>query len=168
MRSWKFVACLCCTSLLLALLLLTPSARAESADEATRAAARTLGYAGVDAFQAGDHAGAYERLEKAYALLFTALKQTGYVGLAKVAMHNREHIVLLRPGKHGLILHTLYYRDEVRAVDEFRTDTSQVKEKELDLATMLIETLAASFEPEKYVDIAPNLIFEVRSPDEVG
>src|SRR5688572_24396213 len=67
-------------------------------------------------------------------------------------MHNREHIVVLRPGKHGMILHTLYYRDEVRSVDEFRTDTSKIKEKELELATMLIETLAASFEPEKYSD----------------
>jgi DNA end-binding protein Ku len=90
--------------------------------------------------------------EKPYTLLFEALRRTGYLSIAKLTMHNREHIVVLRPGKHGLILHTLYYRDEVRSVDEFRTDTSQVKEKELDLATMLIETLAASFEPEKYSD----------------
>jgi len=84
--------------------------------------------------------------------LFEALRRTGYASIAKLTMHNREHIVVLRPGKHGLILHTLYYRDEVRAVDEFRTDTSQIKDKELDLATMLIDTLAASFEPEKYSD----------------
>jgi DNA end-binding protein Ku len=90
--------------------------------------------------------------EKPYTLLFEALRRTGYVSIAKLTMNNREHIVVLRPGKHGMILHTLYYRDEVRSVDEFRTDTSQVKDKELDLATMLIETLAASFEPEKYSD----------------
>ena len=90
--------------------------------------------------------------EKPYTLLFEALRRTGYASIAKLTMHNREHIVVLRPGKHGLILHTLYYRDEVRAVDEFRTDTSQIKDKELDLATMLIDTLAASFEPEKYSD----------------
>jgi DNA end-binding protein Ku len=90
--------------------------------------------------------------EKPYTLLFEALRRTGYLSIAKLTMHNREHIVVLRPGKHGLILHTLYYRDEVRAVDEFRTNTSLIKDKELDLATMLIETLAASFEPEKYSD----------------
>ncbi len=90
--------------------------------------------------------------EKPYTLLFEALRRTGYASIAKLTMHNREHIVVLRPGRHGLILHTLYYRDEVRSVDEFRTDTSQIKEKELELATMLIETLAASFEPEKYSD----------------
>jgi DNA end-binding protein Ku len=46
----------------------------------------------------------------------------------------------------------MYYRDEIRLVDEFRTDTSLVKEKELDLAKMLISSLEADFEPEKYHD----------------
>ena len=35
--------------------------------------------------------------EKAYALLFEAMRESGYLGIAKIAMHNREHIVLLRP-----------------------------------------------------------------------
>jgi DNA end-binding protein Ku len=39
--------------------------------------------------------------EKPYALLFDALKRTGYVGFAKVTMHNREHIVILRPGREA-------------------------------------------------------------------
>ena len=46
----------------------------------------------------------------------------------------------------------MYYQDEIRQVDEFRTDTSLVKEKELALAKILIESLAAEFEPEKYHD----------------
>jgi DNA end-binding protein Ku len=90
--------------------------------------------------------------EKPYALLFDALKKTGYVGVAKIAMHNREHIVILRPGANGVLLHTMYYTNEIRKVDEFRTDLSLVKEKELALATSLIEALSAEFEPEKYHD----------------
>jgi DNA end-binding protein Ku len=90
--------------------------------------------------------------EKPYALLFEALKNTGRVGVAKIAMHNREHIVILRPGKKGVMLHTMYYNHEIRQVDEFRTDTSLVKDKELALATNLIEALAADFEPGKYTD----------------
>ncbi|HWX55576.1 MAG TPA: Ku protein [Verrucomicrobiae bacterium] len=90
--------------------------------------------------------------EKPYALLFEALRKTGCVGVAKIAMHNREHIVILRPGPQGLMLHTMYYRDEIRQVDEFRTDLSLVKEKELALAQTLIESLLATFEPEKYKD----------------
>src|SRR5205085_6609903 len=90
--------------------------------------------------------------EKPYALLFDALKKTGYTGVAKIAMHNREHIVILRPGKSGVLMHTMYYNHEIRQVDEFRTDLSLVKDKELALATNLIEALAADFEPEKYKD----------------
>jgi len=98
-------------------------------------------------YMAPDEAG-----QKPYALLFDTLKKTGYVGVAKIAMHNREHIVIFRPGAHGLLMHTMYYADEVRRVEEFRTDTGLVKEQELKLAEMLVESLAAPFQPEKYHD----------------
>jgi DNA end-binding protein Ku len=90
--------------------------------------------------------------EKPYTLLFEALRQSGCVGVAKIAMHNREHIVILRPGARGILLHTMYYEDEIRQVEEFRTDASKVQDKELALAKMLIESLLAPFEPGKYKD----------------
>jgi DNA end-binding protein Ku len=93
-----------------------------------------------------------EASEKPYALLFDALKKTGYAGIAKISMHNREHIVVLRPGKNGVLLHTMYFAHEIRTVEEFRTDISLVKEKEVALAQSLIEALAAEFEPAKYKD----------------
>src|SRR5215813_13884781 len=60
--------------------------------------------------------------EKPYALLFDALRKSGYAGVAKIAMHNREHIVILRPGKNGVLMHTMYFTHESRQVDEFRTN----------------------------------------------
>lgn len=90
--------------------------------------------------------------EKPYALLFEALRKSQYYGVAKVAMHNREHIIILRPGSKGILSHTMYYQDEIRQVEEFRTDTSLVKEKELEMAKMLISSLEADFEPQKYHD----------------
>ena len=98
-------------------------------------------------YMAPDDAG-----EKPYALLYDTLKRTGYVGVAKIAMHNREHIVIFRPGNYGLMMHTMYYAHEVRKVDEFRTDTGLVKDAEVKLAEMLVQSLAATFEPEKYKD----------------
>jgi len=98
-------------------------------------------------YMAPDEAG-----EKPYALLFEALKRSGFVGIARIAMHNREHIVILRPGNKGILLHTMYYEDEVRKVEEFRTDTTLVKDKELELAMTLISSLTAEFEPAKYKD----------------
>lgn len=90
--------------------------------------------------------------EKPYALLFEALKETRYYAIAKIAMHNREHVVIVRPGERGMLLHTMYFADEVRRNEEFRTDTSKVSEREMNLAKMLVESLAAEFEPEKYHD----------------
>jgi DNA end-binding protein Ku len=90
--------------------------------------------------------------EKPYALLFQALRESEYYALAKIAMHNREHIIILRPGAKGILSHTMYYADEIRQVEEFRTDTSLVKEKELAMAKMLISSLEAEFEPQKYRD----------------
>src|SRR6478736_2972519 len=76
--------------------------------------------------------------EKPYALLFEAMRQSNYYAVAKIAMHNREHVIILRPGNKGILLHTMYYVDEIRQVDEFRTNTDLVKPKELELAKHLI------------------------------
>jgi DNA end-binding protein Ku len=113
-------------------------------------------------YMAPDEAG-----EKPYALLFDALKKSGYMGIAKVTMHNREHVVILRPGANGVLLHTMYYNHEIRKVDEFRTDLSLVKEKELALAQSLVEALAAEFEPDKYKDsYRENLLKMIESKKE--
>ena len=90
--------------------------------------------------------------EKAYALLFDALRQSGYVALAEFAMRRRQHAVVIRPGATGIIAHTMYYGDEIRKIDEFRTNTQLVTPKERDMAVTLIEAMAAPFEPEKFKD----------------
>src|SRR5260370_39086905 len=90
--------------------------------------------------------------EKPYALLFEALPQSGYVGVANIAMHTPEHIIILRPASNPVLLHTMYYPDEIRQGEEFRTDTSTVKPEDLELAKTLVESLQAAFEPEKYKD----------------
>jgi DNA end-binding protein Ku len=88
--------------------------------------------------------------EKPYALLFEAMRKTGYAAVGQLTMHRRDHIVILRPGRNGLIAHTMFYADEVRTVEEFRTDTSLVQPKELNLAEALVQALAKPFEPEQF------------------
>src|SRR5690242_9699413 len=90
--------------------------------------------------------------EKAYALLYRSMQTTGLVAIAEFAMHTREHVVVLRPGKTGLLAHTMFFTSEVRADEEYRADTSMVAPKELELAETLIRSLAAPFQPEKYRD----------------
>lgn len=90
--------------------------------------------------------------ERAYALLLEALRQSGYVAVAQVAMHNREHVIIIRPGRTGLLLHTMFYETEIRRDDEYRADVSAISAKELELALLLIRNLTAPFEPSKYHD----------------
>jgi DNA end-binding protein Ku len=85
--------------------------------------------------------------EKAYALLLEAMRQTGYAAIGQLTMHRRDHVIILRPGKTGLIGHTMFYPDEVRSTEEFRTDTTLVAAKELNLAKTLVAALAQPFDP---------------------
>lgn len=89
---------------------------------------------------------------KAYAVLYQALKETGFAALARFAMHNREHAVIVRPGRRGLLAHTLFYENEVRSELEFQADPSLATRREIDLGAQLIRSLAGKFEPEKYKD----------------
>jgi DNA end-binding protein Ku len=87
-----------------------------------------------------------------YALLTKALEQTQYVAIAKLTMHNREYTVILRPHKSGMMLHTMYYADEVREVEDFGTSNIDLKDAEVKVAHQLIEALADKFDPKKYHD----------------
>ncbi len=89
---------------------------------------------------------------RAYTLLYRALQVSGLVAIAQFAMHGREHVVVVRAGRTGLLAHTMFYASEVRANEEYRADTSAVNAKELELAQTLIHSLAAPFEPAKYRD----------------
>jgi DNA end-binding protein Ku len=90
--------------------------------------------------------------KKPYALLARALEETQYVAIAKLAMHNREYTVFLRPYQGGMMLHTMYYQDEVRAMPEFGEDHTKLKEAEVKVAHQLIQALAAEWDPTKYYD----------------
>ncbi len=93
-----------------------------------------------------------ETVSKPYGLLLAAMAETRYVALAKVAMHNREHIVIIRPSGKTMMLHTMYFTDELHAANRPSVDNARFSEKEMDLAKKLIDTLASPFKPEQYED----------------
>lgn len=91
--------------------------------------------------------------KKAYHLLLETMRKSGYSAIAKIAMHQREYTVVVRPHADGLLLHTMFYPEEVREVPEFRRDENvAVKPQEVALAEKLVEGLAADFDPSKYHD----------------
>lgn len=103
-------------------------------------------------FDSSYYAAPDEGGQKAYRLLTEAMQQSGYAGIAKVSMHNREYIVIIRARENGLTLHTMFYTNEIRSAEYGGADKTEVKEQERTLATQLIENLAAKFEPSKYRD----------------
>jgi DNA end-binding protein Ku len=87
-----------------------------------------------------------------YALLTKALEESQYVAIAKLTMHNREYTVFLRPHSGGMMLHTMYYKEEVREVEGFGAPDVQLKDAEVKVAHQLIEALADKWDPDKYHD----------------
>src|ERR1700728_5268406 len=87
-----------------------------------------------------------------YALLTKALEESEYVAIAKLTMHNGEYTVFLRPHKGGMMLHTMYYAEEVREVESFGAPDVEIKDAEIKVAHQLIEALAGEWDPEKYHD----------------
>jgi DNA end-binding protein Ku len=91
--------------------------------------------------------------EKAYTLLYHALKDSGKYGVAKATMFGGESVVAIRAYRGGLVLHRLFYESEVRAAREFRADTSTLSDKEVKMANAVVEMMSAeAFDPAKFQD----------------
>jgi DNA end-binding protein Ku len=90
---------------------------------------------------------------KPYALLAAALGQEARCAVGKWTSRGREHVVIIRPLKDGLVLHQLHFKAEVRELKEFGHETSKVSDAEVKLARQLIAHLAAKrFDPDEFVD----------------
>ena len=101
--------------------------------------------------------------EKAYRLLAEAMKKAGRVALAKFVMRGKENLVLIRPAKDGLMLHTMYFADEIRDFGEVgKGEDAKLKPGELDLAERLVgELTSEKFAPEKYADEYRDRVLQV-------
>lgn len=93
-----------------------------------------------------------EKVSKPYALFTAALNETKRDAIAKIAMHNREHVVLIRPVEGGLVLHTLYYEDELNEANRPAAPKSSFTSKELDMAKSLVQHLTAKFQLKEFHD----------------
>jgi DNA end-binding protein Ku len=89
---------------------------------------------------------------KPYGLFTKALQETKFNAVAKVSMHGREDTVLIRATGDQLILHTLYYEDELHARNKEGGAKLSGTAKELALAIQLVKQLAAPFKPEGFHD----------------
>jgi DNA end-binding protein Ku len=103
-------------------------------------------------FETSYYVAAEDKTAKPYVLFLAALTDTKQDAIAKIAMHNREHIVLIRPSKGGLLLHTLYYPNELHKANRSEAPKTKYSAKELELARSLVKQLKAPFKPEEFKD----------------
>jgi DNA end-binding protein Ku len=92
--------------------------------------------------------------DKAYQLLSESMQRTHKVAIGRFWTRGKEQLVLVRPYKHGLLLHYVYYANEVRSFDELDAGAKfSFKPAESELADQLIAQLTTDgFHPERYHD----------------
>ncbi len=107
---------------------------------------------------------------KAYALILQGMEQLKLGAIAKITLHQREQIVMIRPYNNGLVLHTLYYPAEVREIAEYGHDSDDLKlqKAEIDLAEQFMKQLTAKFDPEQFKDEYQTRVEELIERKEAG
>jgi DNA end-binding protein Ku len=92
--------------------------------------------------------------DKAYTLLSASMVETGKVAVGRWAAKGKEQLVLIRPYRNGLLLHQMFYANEVRSFEEVDTGAKvEFREIERDLAIKLINELTTDkFDSTKYHD----------------
>jgi DNA end-binding protein Ku len=95
-----------------------------------------------------------ERGEKPYYLMREALEENNKVAIGKVVMHEKEHLIALRPYEGALLLTTLHFADEIRSPKEFEElkKPPEVDKEELELASQLMRIMKKPFSFKEYRD----------------
>ena len=103
-------------------------------------------------FESSYYVAPEESVGKPYALFLAALTDTKHDAIAKLTMHNREHVVLIRPAEGALVLHTLFYQDELHKANKKDAPKAKFSAKELEMAKSLVSHLTAPFKPSEFSD----------------
>lgn len=91
--------------------------------------------------------------ERAYAVLREAMRESGKVGIAKIILRDTQHLAAVEAHGDALVLTMMRFADELADLEDFRfPKTVDVRPAELKMATQLVESLAAEWNPDKYTD----------------
>ena len=93
---------------------------------------------------------------KPYRLLLDAMRDTGRIAIARVVIRSKEQLVAIRPMGDVLAMSTMVFADEVidpGTIDDIpQADDVEVRDREVDIAKQLVESLSSAFEPDKFRD----------------
>jgi DNA end-binding protein Ku len=106
---------------------------------------------------------------KAYRIFQQAMEEKNVVGVAKVAIRDKQHLAVLRPKDGVLVMETMFWPDEIRAAEfeELEGDV-EIRKEEISMAESLIENLTRDFDPGEYVDTSREAIEEAAAKKVAG
>jgi DNA end-binding protein Ku len=104
-------------------------------------------------FESAYYLGAGEGGEKPYRLMVDVLVKSERAAIAQLVTRGKEQLVLIPPYENGLIMHSLFYANEVRNfADIAKAENSKLSDEEIDLGAHLIENMSDEFKSDKYRD----------------
>src|SRR5256885_15607993 len=100
--------------------------------------------------------------DKAYALLRDSLEQKKKVGIAKVVIKTRQYLAGVKPEGNGLVLELMHFADELADANKLHIPKKvEVGKREISMASALIDSMSAKWNPEKYHDDYREALMEV-------
>ena len=98
-----------------------------------------------------------KKAEKGYVLLRETLRKAGKIGVARVVIRTREYLSAVMPLGDALVLMMMRYPQELVDPSEYKlpegnTGDYRISPKELEMATQLVDSMAAKWNPDDYHD----------------
>jgi DNA end-binding protein Ku len=109
--------------------------------------------------------------EKPYALLLEAMRRTERIAVGRFVLRSKSYLAAIRPVQDALVLHTLYYADEVRSAADIDAlpVRANASDREVGMAVKLVEILSAAWDPTGHVDQYRERVLElIRTKAETG
>jgi len=98
-----------------------------------------------------------KKAEKGYVLLRETLRKAGKIGVARVVIRTREYLSAVMPLGDALVLMMMRYPQELVDPAEYKlpegnTGDYRISPRELEMATQLVDSMAAKWNPDDYHD----------------
>ena len=108
--------------------------------------------------------------QEAFSVIRDAMREKKMVGLARVVLTRREHVVMLEPFEKGLLATTLRYQYEVRDAAVYFEDIPDLKlpAEMKELAAHIVGTKTASFAPQAFEDHYEKALVELLKSKQAG
>src|SRR6266513_2716789 len=108
--------------------------------------------------------------QEAFAVIRDTIAKLNMVGLARVVLARREHVIALEAKGRGLVGTTLRYPYEVRNETPYFEDIPELKlsKEMLDLAAHIVQTKSGHFDPSQFEDRYENALIDLLKKKQAG